>query len=235
MKILVTTSDNYAFLLKPYCELFNRYWPGNEIVFLGFDKARIPQLPDNCSFRSLGVQSDFGRFWTDPLIPYIEEIEDEYFVVTVEDMMLTGPVDVNRVKILEDEIKYGEASKAILDTHLNIYSRPYKENIVQLNSKAPYRTTLHPCIWKKEYFKRYLKREYTAWDFEIKNMQESMSDGALIISLADDENLFKSANVYKKGVPFPRWNEKFPWGCDTEIKEEDKFLILQYVRDQGIV
>ena len=66
-------------------------------------------------------------------------------------------------------------------------------------------------------------------------MQESMSDGALIISLAHDENLFKSANVYKKGVPFPRWNEKFPWGCDTEIKEEDKFLILQHVRDEGII
>ena len=129
MKILVTTSDNYAFLLKPYCELFNRYWPGNEIVFLGFDKTRIPQLPDNCSFHSLGVQSDFGRFWTDPLIPYIEETKDEYFVVTVEDMMLTGPVDNTRVKILEDEIRAGNAAKALLDTHLSAYTTEYKKDI----------------------------------------------------------------------------------------------------------
>ena len=96
MKILVATSDNYSFLVEPYYNLFNKYWPGQEIVFLGFDESKVPPLPENCSFHSLGKQADFGTLWTDPLIPYIESLDDEYFVFTVEDVMLMEPVDLEK-------------------------------------------------------------------------------------------------------------------------------------------
>ena len=232
MKVLVTTSDQYAFLLKPYYTLFNKYWPGNEIIFLGFDDKNVPELPPNCSFHSLGKQEDFGKYWTDPLIPYISGLEDEYFIITVEDMMLMNHIDVKRMKLLEDEIKTQKADKALLDTHLNAHAIPYKEGILQLKSNAPYRTTLHPCIWRKEYFKKYLKINYTAWDFEISNMKESQTDNARIISLEGEKNLFESANVYRKGVPMPRWDCKNPYGCNGEVKMEDIDMILEYIKNK---
>jgi len=239
MKVLVPTSDNYSYLIEPHYTLFNKYWPDQEIVYLGFDDKNVPDLPDNCSFHSLGKQSDFGRNWTNPLIPYINNIKDEHFVFSVEDMMLTDYVDLDRMQLLENEIVNGNAQKAILDIHLNRFATEYKGEILQLKRTAPYRTTLHPCIWKKEYFQRYLKPNFTAWEFEVHriNTTESYFDNARIISLKgvngpDDRqsNLFKSANVFRKGVPFPRWQDKgSPWGCDTDIDVEDIVFIMKFV------
>jgi len=229
VKILVSTSDKYSFLLEPFSILFNKYWPGNEIVFLGFDEKQVPTLPPNCSFHSLGTQSDFGSIWSDPLIPYIEALQDEYFVFTMEDVMLIGAVDKLKMQILEDEIKNKRAHKALLDSHLNNQAAAHKPGLLQLNQHANYRTTLHPSIWRKEYFLNFLKPGYTAWDFEIKNMTESKEDGATIISLDQEEFLYKSSNVYKKGEPFPRWSQPLVWGSTSGIRKEDINLIYSYI------
>jgi len=246
MRILVTTCDQYLHLLTPYAILFNKYWPNQDVTILGFDDSNLPTLPDNFDYVSLGKQSDFGKYWTNPLIPYINNIKEEYFVAMAGDMLITDYVDVERMQLLEKEISCSNAEKAILDTHLNAYSIEYKAGIVQLSPDAPYRTTLHPAIWRKEYFKKYLKPNLTAWDFEIKNIPESQNDGATIIScvspaglpsvdpatlsdLAAPNNLIKTSNVYDKGVPFPRWNQQHPWGCPTGIKKEDILLIYDYI------
>jgi|TARA_R110000824_G_scaffold178013_2_gene357563 hypothetical protein len=230
MKVLVTTSNQYAFLLEPYSHLFNKHWPGQEIVFLGFDPDSAPDLPSNCTFHSLGKQEDFGLVWTDPLIPFIESLEDEYFIVTVEDMMLMNYVNLERMALLEEEIKHGHADKAVLDTHLNGNAEPYKEGLVCLNQTATYRTTLHPSIWRKKYFQRYLKPGFSAWDFELSNIAESMKDGATIISSDHPENVFEAANIYRKGVPVPRWDCRRPYGCSGPFQMEDMDLILEYIK-----
>ena len=136
MKILVTTSNNYAFLLETYVHLFNKYWANQEIVFLGFDEPQGLTLPSNCSFHSLGKQEDFGTIWTDPLIPYIDSLEDEYFMVTVEDMMLIKAVDLEKMDLIETEIKNGDADKALLDRHLNAASLAHKLGLRKLGQYA---------------------------------------------------------------------------------------------------
>lgn len=233
MKVLVATSDKYSFLLPPYCELFNRYWPGNEIHFLGFDATKVSDLPSNCTFHSLGRQADFGTEWTTPLIPYIEALEDDYFMFTVEDVMLVGSVDREKAQLLENEVKTGRAQKALLDSHLNFSAESHTPGLVKLHQQANYRTTLHPSIWQKKYFLRYLKPHMSAWDFEIQNMPESKSDGATIVALDQKEFLYKSANVYKKGIPFPRWNEGLKWGSTAGITKEDILLIYDYILEDG--
>ena len=244
MKVLIATSNNYSFLIEPYYTLFNKYFPGQELVFLGFDKGPESDLPENCSFVSLGKQSDFGSIWTDPLIPYIDSLEDEYFIFTVEDVMLLDHVDIKKFKILEDEIKNNRASKAILDSHLNKYSEPYqfttwesmwddsKNNLRLLHQNAPYRTTLHPSIWRKEYFRKYLKPGFTAWQFETSdiNVRESNIDGANIISLAQEKDLYYTCNVFLKGVPFPRFTANRPYGTSTDKVSDKAMEDIRYIQ-----
>jgi len=246
MRILVTTSDQHLHLLTPYAILFNKYWPNQDVTILGFDDSNLPTLPDNFDYVSLGKQSDFGRFYTDPLMPYIEELKEDYFVVMCGDSFITDYVDLQRMQLLEKEISLGNAEKAMLDTHLNVYSVKYKTGMMKMLPNAPYRTSLHPAIWKKEYFQKYLKPNFTIWDFEIKNMPESQNDGATIISctsppdlpdvdpatmarLASSNNLVKIANVYEKGIPIPRWGTVLPWGTSVGITKEDILLIYDYI------
>jgi len=246
MRILITMADQYLHLLTPISGLFNKYWPHQDVTILGFEDSNIPTLPDNFNYVSLGKQSDFGQCWTDPLIPYIDELEEDYFVVMMADSLIVDDVDMERMQLLEEEIRCGNAQKAMLDTHLNVYSVAHKEGLVRLLPNAPYRTTLHPAIWRKEYFKKFLKPKFTTWDFEIKNMPESQKDGATIIScvsppnlpdvdpatmsiLAAPASLVKTANVYEKGVPFPRWDSSMPWGSSAGIRKEDILLIYDYI------
>ena len=231
MNIYVTTSNNYVELAIPFSILFNKYWPGNEITFLGFEERPSEQLPDNCKFISLGNQSDFGDSWTDPLRPFFENINDSHFVVTTEDAMLVGPVDQSKASLLESEIIEGNAKKAMLDSHLNPHAsfEPYKDGIKQLSQTAEYRTSLHPAIWNKDYFLNFLKPNYTAWDFEIKNFQESMTDGERVICLDQDEFLYKISNVYNRGRPFPRPGDKLPYGSTGGILKEDILLVYNYL------
>ena len=202
--------------MGPYATLFNKYWPGQEIVFLGFDECEVPQLPDNCSFVSLGKQSEYGRIWSTPLIPYMKEVQDEYFVFTMEDVMLIDHVDIDKVKILEDQIKQG-ASKAHLDRSINNRTSPLKDGVLAVLPNATYRTSLSPSIWTKRYFMKYLKPEMTAWDFEMENMEKAKNDGNLIISLDDEKDLYYNCNVFLKGKPFPRPECGTMYGTSSKI------------------
>jgi len=242
MKILVTTSNKYLHLLVPYATLFNKYWPNQELVFLGFDNPNIPDLPDNCEYVSLGKQEDFGPYWTDPILSYVKKLKEEYFVITCEDCILCDYVDIEEANLLESEVLLGNADKAMLDSHLNFnikfrsMARPHKEGILKLDQHAQYRTSLAPAIWRKDYFLKYCKPNMTSWDFEVKNMPESQRDGATIISLDQDEWLFKYCNVYRKGKPWPHHGsiengKSLIWGATSGIKKEDILFIFKYLPD----
>ncbi len=235
MKILVSTSKKYSFLLAPYAKLFNKHWPGQDIVFLGFDECEVPSLPDNCEFVSLGKQSDYGRIWSTPLIPYIDSIEDEYFMFTVEDVMLIDKVDLGKVNLLINEIENG-ASKAHLDRTLNNRASPLKNGILAINPQASYRTSLSPSIWTKRYFMKYLKPEMTPWDFEIENMEAAKNDGNLIIALDDEKDLYYNCNVFLKGKPFPRPECGTIYGTSSKIvpnMEDIEYLLKVLEENKG--
>ena len=96
MKIYVTSSNQYSFLLEPYSILFIRYWPGQSVEVLGFDESLVPSLPENFKFISLGKQ-DSGT-WSDMLIPFFNSIDDDYFTLIMDDMLLMEYVDFAKIE-----------------------------------------------------------------------------------------------------------------------------------------
>ncbi len=231
MKIFLVASDYYAHLVEPNLILLNRYFPGNEIVCLGYNRDLFQEtFPPNTSFHSLGKQEYFGKHWTTPLVNYFAQLEDDNFIVLIEDFLITAPVDIDRFKILEDEVNSGRAQKAMLDTHLNKFSSDYNNDLVVLNQDASYRTSLHPAIWSKQYFMKFLKPNNTIWDFEVGNMPASMNDGATIVSLKG-EDLLKVTNFYVRGTPAPRFESPRTWGTNCGITKKDIQLISRYMPD----
>lgn len=230
MKVFVSTSKKYSFLLEPYSVLFNKHWPGQEIVFLGFDECDVPTLPDNCSFVSLGAQAKYGRIWSTPLIPYMKEVKDEYFVFTVEDIMLIDKVDTDKVALLVNEIEAG-ASKAHLDKTLSNRASPLPSNplILGVHPDASYRTSLAPSIWTKRYFMKYLKPNMSIWDFEKDNMERARNDGNLIVCLNDEKDLYYNCNVFLKGKPFPRPECKRLYGTSSDSISSSAMQDIEYL------
>ena len=235
----VPTCNQYVHIIKNYAALFNKYWGEHQkAVVLGF-KSPKEKLPKNFEFISLGDQEDFGRAWTDPLIPFFDSIDDEYFMFNLDDSFLIDYVDDAKVARMESFVEGGYAVKAMLHSHLNAkYGRQYEnqKDIILLDQDAPYRTSIHPAIWTKKYFMKFLKPGFTIWDFELKNMPESKIDGEVIVSynfpnvnqvlINPTNHIFNMVNVYRRGILDVN-------GGIASARAEDKALIIKMVDDHA--
>ena len=185
MKIYVITSNKYTrSLCPPNIHFLNKYWPNQQISIVGYeDVNKLTDLPSNVETVCLGKQNEFGKMWTNALIPYFETVAEDYFVIMLDDHFLLGPVDFSKMNIVENWVKEGKADKAMIGGGISLYlSRKISENMLLFDQHIDYRTSLHPAIWKKSYFLKYLKPNMTSWDFEIKNNAEARGDGAKIIN-----------------------------------------------------
>jgi hypothetical protein len=201
MKIFIITSDNYSHLIKPNSILFEKYWANQEIRVLHYNKlhSSVKDLPENWELINLGEQS---KYWTTPLIEYFKFIEDEYFMICLDDMLLVDYVDENKVRKLEEEIKNGRADKAMFHFYDSNEQVNFEENgFVELKQDCQYRLGLHPAIWTKEYWLKNLQSELFIWDFEIQ--KEAFNDGAKIILLREckypSSPIFHTINIYRNG------------------------------------
>lgn len=198
MKLFVPTSDQYSHLIPLFISLMKEYWPKQETIFLTYKYQKIDE--ENFKTISLGKQL---KSWTDPLREYFESIDDQLVALTLEDMIPITPVDIKKIEILKNWILNKKASKAIMHNHLNIYAEVSKENkdIMILNPNAPYRCTIHPSIWDREYLIEYLKPNRSLWDFEILGSQEMKQDNKTIISYASSDSQtnhpFNALNIYR--------------------------------------
>ena len=125
---------------------------------LGFEEPKV-SFPQNFSFHSLGNQKD-ATLWTEPLIKFFENIDDDYFLLCFEDHYLLKEVNHER---LEEGIKYmkeGRVDKLYLQPdYSHKITHHYKGNWF-VSATCPHAlttTSLMPCIWKREYFLKLLR------------------------------------------------------------------------------
>ena len=214
MKVYVPVCDKYIHLMPIYAWFFNKYWgPYQEVICLVSHTPRYMELPLNFKFVDIG-EKWAKEPWTNALIDYFQSVDDEYFVLTLEDHFLVRPIDTVGLAVMEQAIIQGEADKAMIHAHLNHkYGEPYGfmgEECVKLIPDAPYKTSIHPAIWTRELFLRWAKPNQQVWAFEL-NQQESKSDGSVVISWPAKtqdgkcleqrgDNIFNIHNVYRGGV-----------------------------------
>jgi hypothetical protein len=180
-----------------------KYWPDQEIVVLGYEELKKFKNTDKVKYVSLGKQAEVGKAnqWTNCLIDYFKSIEDEYFILILEDFFLMDDIDLRHLRSIESEIKRGLIDKAMIGGGLDIkYSKPYNHDLVIFDQNTPYRASLHPAVWKREYFLKYAERNMSPWEFEV--AQKQFNDGAVIVQYDyninnGDRHTFTSINVYQ--------------------------------------
>ena len=201
MRVIVTTSDGRKDILRGFAARFNRYWDAEQRVdVLGFEP--VSGLPDNFRFHSLGRQSDFGKIWTDPLIPWFDALEDEPFVLMLDDYWITDYVNGVRVAMLYNMVYSTMADKA--DLTQDRFNHPHKDtgfgNVLVSTQTARYRTSLQAAIWRTGYFRRYLAPGRSIWAFECKGYREAFNDGATILGTVDGVVKYENVTVNGEAV-----------------------------------
>jgi len=197
MKIFTPCCNEFLFLLPGYFYTINKYWKGAEIIVLGYDVPNTV-LPHNVKFVSLGKQT---RDWSAPLIQYFEQSDEEVFVLNLEDMFLVDYVDTSKIDKIMKKFEKGEADKAMLHFYMPNTVIDLEDGFVEIKQTEPYRTSLHPAIWSRQYFLKHLRPNMSPWAFEIQH-KRTKNDGAKIIYTKDSicpNAIFNTSNIHTRG------------------------------------
>jgi len=190
LKLYIPTCDNYLWLIKPFMFLFNKFWANSlQVIYLGYNAPNF-ELPDNCSFVSLGTDDNIDN-WANDLNKYFTSIDDEYFIMTMDDSFL---VDYTDISLYNKVIKYLEITNnnvGRVGLERDLVTRPhhYYDNIdgtelVSASKLAENRISCRWSIWKKEYILKLLVPGRTPWTFESEGTKQSVNSGYDIISTA---------------------------------------------------
>tara|TARA_R110001583_G_scaffold6811_13_gene34374 strand:- start:20178 stop:20912 length:735 start_codon:yes stop_codon:yes gene_type:complete len=209
MKIYVVACDKFTHVCPTTVEFLNKNWPNQDITILGYGAVTSLQgLPENVDIHSLGNEEEYDSSWTTALIPFFENVKEDYFALILEDTILMNPVDSERLSILEEQFISGSASKAMIGGGLFLgdskrhYDSSGRSYLV-FNQSIDYRCSLHPAIWKKDYFLKFLKPNMNPWQFELWNNNFAKHDGAKIINndykYPEEPHTYSFLNLYQAG------------------------------------
>lgn len=181
MRVVVLTSDKYLHALRPYSYLFNKYWDkSQQVLVAGFTPPDF-ELPDNFSFHSIGKFSDYpvGK-WSDALLNLLDEIDDEAFVLMLEDYWITRPVDTRAIQMCYD---YAKQFKYLLRIDLTTdrlfaagprypgdipdYGYLGHLDLIRSEPTSPYHMSLMTAMWRRDNLKKVLQPGWSPWEVEL--------------------------------------------------------------------
>lgn len=173
--VYVTSCDKYINrALRPFAYLFNRYWNSTQpVVVIGFQPPPY-ELPPNFRFFSAGVDNG-QRSWSTSVIRALQSLQDEIFILLLDDYFLNAPVHVGGVRSLADYVGlHPEALRLDLTTD-RLYAGDmfdaekwgHRFDIVETPAGSMYQMSLQAGIWRRSLLLKLLKPEMSPWEVEL--------------------------------------------------------------------
>lgn len=188
MKWIIATSDNLSYILKPYAWLMDKYLPEiTDIEVLGY--SVFPELPKKFKCVSLAPQQVSLDTWTHNLYNHIVNIEDEFVIFTLEDLL---PIRCMDYQIYYNTLNLMQYDKSIgryeLGTghcwHKDIYYEDINPSysVYRYGLNSLYSISTQTSIWRTDYLLQYLNHDWTPWEFEVEGSKIAQDDSYNIIA-----------------------------------------------------
>lgn len=186
--IVCMTSDKYIDAVRPFLWLLRRYWghdnvPVNVLV-AGFTPPDFDGgLNDfggnknvRAEFHSIGEFKDYPvDKWSDSLIALLNQIDDEYIILMLEDYWIIRGVNVPAIRLAHSYMKkYPKTLKFDLAAD-RLYAKGAVRNfrfegwldIVKSDIESPYHMSLMTGMWNTGHLREILVPGWSPWDVEI--------------------------------------------------------------------
>lgn len=197
MKLIIPTHDGNLWLTPLYKHLFDKYELGRvfDLTFLGFTHPRDMGIHTDVSFVCMAEKQ---ICWSRHIYDYLNSILDEHVVLSLEDFLPVSPVNLQSFNRLLSYTLTHNVGRADLtwDMFTNCRTEPacyhddctIKKSVKGKNVERDslYRISTQPSIWQRHYLMRFLKNDWTAWDFEVKGSELSLSFDEEIVCLDTD-------------------------------------------------
>lgn len=175
IRVFVYTSDPYIWCLKPFCYLFNTYWSElQDVVIGGFTPPQFP-LPSNFTFHQIDKKPYPKEKWSDGLIRFLQDYQDDVFVLLLEDYLLCRTVDHQGVATLAEYMMMQKNHDVVrFDlTADRLYAKGMRDiepwghyDIIACDKDAMYEMSLQAAIWNRRNFLKLLRPGMNPWEVE---------------------------------------------------------------------
>jgi len=163
LAVLIPSCDKYAEAWPGFFKLLDKYWPqlDNKIYLIGGKEKYERENLFNISILN-------EKSWSDNVLQALENIEEDYVMIFLEDYYITKPVDQEKlVRFFEIMKQEGAANLVLAPSGEYLKKHPDESGVAYMNLKQLYRTSLQAVIWKKEILKKLLKSGESPWEFEL--------------------------------------------------------------------
>jgi hypothetical protein len=212
--VIVMSCDAYCDLWRPFFTLFWRYWPDCPFpVYLGtnhltYHDPRVTPLP----------AGDYE--WSKRLRLCLEQIDDDYVLLLLEDYFLKTSVSSARI------IEHLELLHELGGSVLRLYPLPGPDlevpgqsGIGRIHRLAAYRISTQAAIWSRGELLRMLRDNESIWEFERSGTERSKEEPGGFYAT------YEAALQYRQVVERGKWfrsaalhyaNQQI--GCDFETR-----------------
>lgn len=172
MKVVVYTCNEYADILPGFAYLFNIFYSSLQpVAYAGCPRMDLPQ-----NFEWYDVESRVAERWSDGLIEFLLQLNDDVICWMLEDYYLCRTVDNAAVGSLAD---YMEMDKKILKIDLTsdrLHSSKAEDvgfwghvDLIRTSWETPYQFSTQAALWNRKHLLSMLQPEMSPWDFELQD------------------------------------------------------------------
>jgi len=187
MRVVVPTCDKYLWALRPFAYLFNTYWSEQQPVLIGGYSKPDFDLPPNFEFYQIDSTNYPPKKWSDGLIRLLNNINDDTFVLMLEDYWLNRGVNHQAVQSLGDYAgMHREVLRIDLTTDRLYAGRMYDVgtwgylDIIETPPDTPYQWSTQACIVNRKHMLSCLQPGIAPWEFELQG-NDLIPDGLRVL------------------------------------------------------
>lgn len=169
LTLLIGTCDEYSFLWKNFTKQYNKLFNIKcEKIFVSETKN---ENYENYKFHNFGFDH-----WTNRISKSLDLIDSEFVFFVLDDYFLNQEISESFFKEKISFMKNENANKLIMLTvNDNYRTTLIKDDLYKQNDDSNWLTSVQPAIWRKNFLKKCLQKDWSPWEFEI-NGTESIKN-----------------------------------------------------------
>ena len=217
--LLIGTCDSYSFLWDNFTTLCDKHWLVDcEKIFISETKK----------VEATGYKTHLSGNgpWTDRIISALETVETEYTFFILEDYFLTEVIDQSEIDLHIEFIKEFDANKVMMEP-LSYLMKYDMGNFIDFNGRRAYRvmdksdylTSVQPSVWKTDFFKKVIHKDWNPWQFECTGTDMIRGGDNRVYDMLRDKKIYWNA-VRRGGNISPGWEDIKSRFNLKEIKNE---------------
>lgn len=164
MCVLVVSCDKYEDCWEPFSLCIDKFWPDCPYPIYLATESKSPTK--KVIFKK--VLHSVNRSWTGRLREFCQQIDESYILLVLEDQWLASFIASDKVqnilRTIQSNVSIGTIYLDYTAKSLPVWEND--SNFYVIPTGTPYRLSVGPSIWAKDFLLSVCQEDVDAWNFE---------------------------------------------------------------------